>query len=513
MNKESWLTYTSRDYDAEVDKWNYVADHLEGTVIDDKKIEKYLHRRQQGESDDAYTERKNIADYTPHFARAALTLAGMLWAVDYDARRRWTKEDDGEGLGDPREEGTKMHRLWQNSDGQGTNWPTLWKGATIDAIAYQRFFVLVEGVQRDDAGRVTAEPSVRIVPPQSVLRVVRDDAGRPSSVKVKTTVDVERSQRRPFKTEERYLIFDEEGVETWRQVKEGKLFYEGEKPAEEMVGQKRFYGGPNNPGFRYLDVDLRTPILPIFEVSIPIRANLGYIMARKANSIFNQQNTLDFLLWISCFPKLFADVKGPDGKFDSKQWDTLIDNIAKGFNVLPGAGNRFDAPPTGPAEIKHKILAHKVIEFFATFFQAYGDAASERTATEIRQDFRAGVEAFLTLLGTTMDEAENAALWRLEQIEFPGKDEVWGGAFVERSTDFQPVSIEQRIESLVRHFMPNGKVPLDVETSLEIAVKVIEASGVPVTPDRKALLKERMQTAIDREGQADSLLGAFGVAA
>lgn len=488
LSVNNWLRHTSREYDREAKKWEYVADHLTGEVIDDDKIKKYLHRRKQGETSEAYQERTNLVDYTPHFARAALTLAGMLWAVDYDARRRWAKIEGGEGMGNPETDGTPMARLWENADGRGSNWPTVWHGATIDAIAYRKFYVLVDGVRRNETGDVIAEPSIRILPPQCVPDASHDDAGRPVWYKVKTSTEIPRTPREPAKEENRYLIFDVEGIETWRETENGLA---------EQIG-KRFYGGPDNPGFRYLDRDMRTPILPIFEVSIPLRAHLGYIMAKKANAIFNQENSNDFLHWISSFPKLMADVRSADGTFDKKQWDQITKSLKEGANVLPGKDNKYDAPPTGPAEIKEKYLKRKVDAFFTTFFQAYGDAASERTATEIRQDFRAGVEAFLILLGTTMDEAENGALWRLEQVSFPGRMDLWGGAFVERSTNFQPVDINQRLESLVGRYMPNGRVPLDEETAHEIQVKALESDGIAIGEDRKKKLRAALKVEMDR---------------
>lgn len=500
---KNWLKYTSHEYERMFPKWKYTEDHLSGAVIDDDLIEDYLHQRLQGESDDAYTERKQIVDYTPHFARACLTLGGMLWSVDYDARRRWTKEESGEGLGDPDTEDSIMSRLWVNADGRGANWTTIWKGATIDAIGYQKFYVLVEGVRRDGEGNVIADPSVRILPPQSVPRPVYQN-GRLVSVKVKTSTETVLSQQQAAEKEDRYIIYYMDGFETWR---------EDERGEPEQIGTREPYGGEDNPGFRYLDRDLRTPILPIFEVELPLRSHLGYIMSKKANAILNQENTLDFLLWVACFPKLFLDVKGKDGEFSQDMYDAGLEAVSAGNNVVAGAGNRYDAPPTGPADIKSKILEKKVRAFFTTFFQAYGDAASERTATEIRQDFRAGVEAFLILLGTTMDEAENGALWRLEQAHFPSRRAVWGGANVTRSTNFQPIDIEARIDGLVRRYLPEGKVPVDMDTALEITVKALESDGIAINPDRKNALRERLQLAFDREEQKDDLFSDFGVAA
>lgn len=524
-DESTWLKHQHPHYAANSRKWTYAMAHLDGSVMDavdagtydGARLTSNLHggtplpglvRRRQGETEGGFLERRQIADYTPHYARACTTLAGMLYAVSDQTSRQWQPvgedgEPEGDGLGSPSDRSTPAGRLWHDADGRGTNWLTLWKQASIDIIAVQEMWCLVEGVRRDEQGREVGGPTLRLIPPTCVLDWI-EEGGRLVEVKVKEQVDRRTSVRQKSDAHDRYFIYRLDGVTIAEEVERG-----GNKV---VVEETRPYGSPDGAGFRYwADPERRVPALPIFRVQLPFRTQVGYLMARKANAIFNQESALDFLLWIACFPKLFADVQDENGNLLSDLWKEFEKKVAEGSNLLPGAGHKYDAPPTGPAEIKHKILQAKVEAFFTSFFQAYGDAARERTATEIRQDFRAGVEAFLTLLTGTLDELENGALWRLSQVEFPDQPDLWGNAHVTRSTNFQPVDIEARIESLVQMTMPGGRVPVDTETAVEIAVKFLESKGLAIGDERKELLRAATQSAMDRVAQGRSILQDFNL--
>lgn len=486
----NWLRFTDADYDANAGKWQYIHDHLAGLVLDEDVVGDYLIKRAQGEHDDAYDERVSIADYTPHFSRAVISLAGMLWAVEEDTARAWGP------FGDPEDPDSPAARLLANADGRGTNLETLHQTATVDLIGYHRLYGMVEGVVRDGNGRTVSEPSIRLLPPQSVLRVIRDGA-RIVSAKVKSRADVSESQREKPNVRDRYFIYEPDGFEVWEENKENK---------PSLVAEKRPYAR----GFQYLD-ESGAPTVPIVEVQLPFRTHIGYLMARKANSIFNHENTLDFLLWVACFPKLFADVSNPrDGSFDTAKWEALKKALADGNNVLPGAGNKFDAPPMAPSAEKRAAIAEKIAGFYATFFQSYGDAAREKTATEIRQDRAAGVEAFLTLLATAVDEFENRLLRLLAQAHgFPRG--TWDNASVSRPKNFQPVHIDDRLDRLILNLAPSG-LRVDNETQYEIVKAMLESNGFPVPPEREAALREAIASGTARDAQARSALADFNIA-
>lgn len=487
---ENWLDYTDLDYEARAARADYVADHLDGSLVETDKISKYLVRRQQAESDDIYAERKNILDHTPHYARAVLSLCGMLWAADpAKERRRWG------GLGDPGEEGTIAHRLMMDADGEGTNYDVAWAVATVELLAHKRLYALVDGPRRGADGAPAGGATFRFLTPQAVPRLIYDEAGRLVSAKVKTSREVTHSQEEKAKREERWIVYDLDGFQEWRKDKQ-------QQP--EPVTEKTPYGGTANPAFRYVDRHGQ-PALPIFFVELPTRGHTGYMMARKDNAILNQENALDYLLFVACFPKFFADTINPiTGVHDSDVYTAITKAFREGSNLIPGnaAGHRYDAPPTGPAEIKRQVLQDKIEAFFATFFQQYGDAARERTATEIRQDFRAGIEAFLHLFAKAADELENGVLFRLEQAEAAGPlwpaGAVVGEALVERSRDFRPVDLGEVIEGLVKQSF-GDRLPLDKATALRVAVRYLEERGVVLNEDEQEALRADVERSMDLE--------------
>ena len=87
----SWHDKTHDEYNEK--QWDAVKAHLDGTVLDE--VKKHLVRKRQGEADAEYDARKDIADYIPHYARAALSLAGMLMAQEDEAQRTWWDDPVG----------------------------------------------------------------------------------------------------------------------------------------------------------------------------------------------------------------------------------------------------------------------------------------------------------------------------------------------------------------------------------------------------------------------------------
>lgn len=497
QQKESWLRFKDDHYKDNVAKWNYVADHLHGRVLDDDRIEDYLVKRKQGESDNAYNERKAFADYTAHFLSAVMRLAGMLWAVDGEGNRRWGG-DEGEGLGDENDEDSLAHVLNRNADGEGTNWKTVVAGATVDVISYLELWAVVEGYDFDAEGNAVGSPRIRIFPPQSVLRPIYK-RGALKSVKIKSKTDPVEDQKQKPAPKEQFFIYEPGGFEVWEH---------NDKNEPILARVKQPYGGETMPDFRFVDRDGNETV-PVFRIRLPLRAPLGYLMARKANAIFNHENTLDFLLFVACFPKFLADVVREGGEMDDKQYKAIIEAFEKGQNLIPGAGGKFDAPPMDPAKTKAEIVEQKVTDFYATFFQSYGDAAKEKTATEIRQDFRSGIEAFLVLLADTMDEFENNAFWFFEQIEHPDDPDQWGHAKVDRPEKFDPKDMDAIIEKFVLRYFPNGRVPTIPEIAARIAADVHEHDGYPVDEKDEPALQEAVRQALGRDTQKDSFLSGF----
>lgn len=493
---ESWLKYFDDHYKDNVKKWTYVADHLHGRVLDPDRIDEYLVKRKQGETKEAFEERKAIADYTAHFLSGIMSLAGMLWAVDEQGNRRWGG-DNGEGLGDVTKEGSAAFNLSRNADGEGTNWKTVVAGATVDVIAYLELWAVVDGYKFDGDGKAVGGPTLKLFPPQAVPRPIRR-GGRLRSVKIITETDpVDDQKQKPGKIEE-YYIYRPEGFEIWRHDKDGKP----------QIHQDLTPYNSKHPKWKFVDRDGNDTV-PVFRVRLPLRAPLGYLMARKANAIFNHENTNDFLLFVACFPKFLADVIRDGGEFDEKQYKELLNAFEKGQNLLPGAGSKFDSPPMEPAKIKSEIVKQKVTDFYATFFQSYGDAAKEKTATEIAQDFRSGEEAFLVLLADTMDEFENNAFWFFEQIENPLKSAEWGHASINRPEKFAPKDMDAITERYISRYFPNGRVPTIPELAAQVAKDIHEHDGFEVDDENLPKLAEAVRRAMARDEQATAVAADF----
>jgi len=511
----SWLKHWHPHFRDNFFKWLYISDHLEGRVLDGaelehlpkaaqiairelvaqagmqrslsysgqvfvtppvKLIEQYLLGRRQAEHDEAYRERKALADYTPHFLSAVITLAGMIFAVEQDAERSW-----GE-LGDPRDPNTPIGALWGDADGRGTSYPAVFRRATVELIAFRETWGRVEGTEFD-GDRVVAPPTISTV--QALLVEDFFETDNPTEVKTWHHADTRSSIREAPVSEKRWWVYYLDRAELWREKdKKGTL-------TPELLDTV-FYGGTDEKRFIFKSRSSNRPVLPIFREQLSIPGNVGWLMAKKANAIFNMENANDFSLWVATFVKLLGDVKDADGVFDETLWNELKNTLQSGANLLPGIGHRYIAPPLDGATIRLNVIEQKVKRFYHSFFQSFADQASiERSATESRQGFRADIEAFLTILTSSLDDLENGMLYRLEQITFPDNPELWGLAFVERSRKFVPVDWPDKIDQLVDRTMPGGakaRIPLDAEMLLDIAVRWLKEHGIAITPE----VKERL---------------------
>ena len=502
---KNWLKYRSPEHKKNAHKYEYVYDHIEGLVLDDDKIEKYLIARSQGESTDAYAERVRLAQFSPHLARAITSLAGMTWANQKDEARTYSKEDDGEGLGDPSAPDSILHKLWEDADGKGMNWRTLFQRATLKAIGYSTLSFLVEGpetVTSEDGKKQTIrEATIKLIDPQYIPRkIYSKESGSLIGVMLMEMVDLSDSFMEEPNPELHYRIYEVNGYQVWR-INE-------KKDIPEVVTPFTPY---SQAGFTW-KTESGIPVPPVFTVDLSLPANLGYIQARRANSLFNQENTLEFLLWIACFPKLFADViNREDGAFDEQLWSEIKKQLKAGSNLVPGAGSKFAAPPMEPAQVKHEVIKEFRSDFYTTFFLDMGDKAKEQTATEIAREERSGVEAILALITRFADEFENQAFYAIEQVYFPDQPDLWGGTRVTRSTDFSGVDIEDRIDRLVRRHVPGGYLPIDPETIAQLAITSLRENGYPLDEEGEKALIELAKTGLEREAQFKAQAEEFGV--
>ena len=489
---QTWLNYKSPHFARNAYKWDYIADFLNGTVENADRIQRYVMQRPQGESLDAYKERLCITDYTPDFYRAVSSLGSMLFQLKDAVTRSFERDGRKSVLGNPSDPDTQIHKWWNDVDGMGTNYLSFLKHLANNLIAYGECWIGIDG------GGGGKPPQISLLAPQHVLRDVYAD-GRLESVKTLTYVDrADPDQMSKPKIEGVYTIARREGYEIWHHV-DGK--------ESEITSGVQPYG---QKGKRFVYSNRRgETVPPLFRVTLPI-GNVGYSMAKKACVLLNHQSTANFMMRSGGFPRFLVDAYSKDGGLDEKHWK-LIERLAKaGSRVWPGASGKFVSPSMTNAQILCDLVDKRRQEFFQTFFQAYGDRASEKTATEIKQDFSTSTQAFLSMLATSIEEAENEIFFRLEQAWGGDRSKV-GIANVEWTRDFSSMMDPvERVNHLVNRAMPNGEVIGDVETLLRLTTEYWASYGYDVSGDEaQKAIKARIEESLARQNQQTSAFGTF----
>lgn len=461
----TWLDRQHPEYQRHVERWHFAWEHYSLAVLDREIMQNHLKRKASAESEAAYLERVHVADYTPHFSTVADALAGMLFAVEGQAKR-FLGDEKRPGLGSFEDPTTSMHRLWRDADGQRTSWLTLFKQLTIRLIVQHRAWLIVD---QDDDGNAL----VRLWPATAVVNWWFDSQGRLAQVLVTEMAD----QRADIKADtrdirQRWVLYTLEGWERWEKDDSGQP-----KKVDESAWATPF-----------VDEDGRE-ILPIFPVELPLERPVGYSLAKKCNAIFNRESERDNLLRTANFPLLI--IVGTD-----EQYKAAVVEVKRGVRALRhdpayGTTHQFIAPDGANATVATEVLKRKVEEFYVNAFREYGDAARERTATEVKQDVASGVGAFLQLLKSAVDDAENQTLFRAAQIELPTQRNAWFINRVERSDSFAPVDVQAVIEATrTRYFGKDAVVPLGFSGLMNLAKQIARYDGIEVDENeiRSALM-------------------------
>lgn len=466
----SWLEFQADEYRENYRQWCYARDHYEGQVLRDDKVTQYLVRKATAEDEHAYLERCQLADYTPHFGTVVDTLAGMMFRVDDEATRVFGTKDQP-GLGDPTDPATPIGRLFRDADGKGNGWLTLFKQIAIELTVIHTTWGLVDVVDGQVVSRYLKSEDVvnwRYGPHGLLDVVVREYADTRTSIE---------DDPNPG---DQYVHFTLNG---WQRY------------STDPKGQPIRGTGPGASGtYKYTDA-YGNPQLPIFRVELPLRRHVGYLLAKKANAIFNRESERDHILRFANFPKL--NLVATDDEFPG-----YTDRIAKGANVLQdnpvhNRAHAFIAPSAESAKVATDVIKEKVVAFFINAFHEYGDSAIQKTATEVRQTVAAGPGAFLQMLKSALDDAENQMLWRVERATFPKDPARWNLARVERSSDFAPLNVEEVIaRQQARYFGQNKSVPMSREGQAAIAQQVATFDGVE-TDDDDVLAAVDMQALIN----------------
>jgi len=433
----SFLDLKHPDYEARVKQWEYAWDHYTGEYAGKGKVQSYLSKKEQAEADEAYKERLTVTDPVLLFPTAVDSLNGILFGKSDKTEREWGD------LGDPGDSNSTAYKILHNADGKGTNWQPLMKKVAIKQTVMHKVWGLVDGVTRDE-GQTISEASVHVLNPQSVVNWF-PSSGMPTEVLVREMRDGRSSIQDEAEPADTYVLYTLDGWTRYRQSEDGP----------EVTG---------SGAYEYYSDSTRTQrILPIFPIEIPMPRDIGYLLAQKQNHIFNFKSIRDFSVRNMSFA--FLQFVG-----DSTQYEEFLDKINKGFRVLrkdpdTQGEHGYKSPDSSYLGEAGQILDKDTEAFMESAFRSYGDAARQVTATEIRQESRSGVEAFLTLLVSSIDEFENHCLHLLEQVYFPDQPSSWGKAFVRRNDDFQP---EDKTESLRKV----SEVIRNVSDSMSIRKKV-----------------------------------------
>jgi len=449
-----WLRYQHPEYQARVGHWAFVRDNYTAELLEPGKIHKYLQQRRQGEGNEAFKERARTADYSNHLAVVVDSLAGLLAAVEGDTNRIWGEvqamaggASKTLGLGDPTDVQSEAYRITESADGKGTQNDGFWNQVAIELSLTHTGWIFVDPQD--------GNPVYRYIAPEEVPNWFEVD-GSLEAVILREQADTRMSITDKPGVADNFLVLELDGWTRWRVRKDAAtLVNEGRWKFEDEHGNA---------------------VLPIRQIKLPMRREVGWILAHKNIAIFNRESERDWPLRVANFARLLVDG-------DAAAFKKLVESLKKGHNVLHGTGHKYIAPATEGASLASEVLNDKRTDFYITAFREYGDSAKVRTATEVRQDVAAGAQAYLTHLAATLDEAETWAMRTATQALFPTDKQLWFVSRAKRSDNFLPADPEKVIDRLIKRMWGDKPVPLGKTAQVEAAKLVAEWTGISTTEE------------------------------
>lgn len=462
-----------KQYKANVDNWNYSWNSYTGKYLD--SLKKYLPKNKQRESDEEYKQRKKLTDPILMFATLVDSINGMIG--EYETK-------DWGDLGDVDDVDSTAYHLTKNINGAGLNWQPFFKQVGIKQTVFHTVWGLVDGKTEENG-----QASVKLLNPTAVENWWPSE--NPTEVLVSEDRDTRKGIEDDFDDEKDYYVkYTPEG---WIRLVAGD-----DKLTEIDRGEYAYYATK----------DRKQRILPIFRVRLPLPRPVGYLLAKKQNHIFQQKSSRDWGAYILSFALLVIAAQKKEG------YEKVIESLSKGSNALwqkADASNqhKYIAPPGGYLKEVSAILNDDSDAFYEAGFKQYGDAAKQLTATQIIQESRTGIEAFLKLLVSSIDQFENNALWRLEQAYFPDSPSKWGNAKVKRSRDFAPEDSDAELDRLLR-LLPNNQVPLIASFVKQITLRIYDIMGIDTSEVDEGQLDTAIEQVVNRQAQSNDIQNLFG---
>lgn len=463
-----WEEYDPR-YTALVDKWRFVQTIYEA---DPKVIrsETFVARRTASESKGMFEDRLGQTRVVPLLSVVVRAYTGRVRYVGDKVNREFGL------LGEPKDRTTDAGMIWRNTDGRGTNMPQVLSRAATSFTLKNRAVGIVDGIERDAQGRRTGGPTLRVLPPEAMPITVWED-GRMIEAMVIHGANKRASAYERNEEVKRFTVYSLDGHATYEEV-------EGENKKAELV---RVDGGtgydpiPYGPGFRYYEDEERLkPILPIFEVEMPIDAYPAYTLADLNLGYINEWSELRNKHRACNIIKLQLAAR------DKEDRDQITESIKAGSSVLFIAADstrehKFIEPDaTSLSEGRERLQVTRA-EFLFSALREYEDSArgTQRTATEAAQDAAQGEHSYLNELSAALDEFETQAWLRIEQVLYPDQPAKWNQFSVERKRDFKPLDEQELSDRLRQTFFGSDPIPAGKTARAAAARKILDAEGIP----------------------------------
>jgi len=482
-SKKSWLVKTDHEYKQMIDKWLYTAEVYLNTYADKGKAKQFLNKRYDKETRDTMKLRIDKAVAAMDLAIIVTKIVGQVFSAAKDDKREW-----GE-FGDPKNEKTVAGQIFRDCDGKGTNYPVFWRQFATELLVYLQSYILIEGEEKKEVfgedGKLErveiSEPRFVIITPDMV-HSKGEKKGRLIWIKVRHEMIPEEVSGNPRADQEPQIFYTLYTLDGWVRYR----YHENDDVEVEV---------DRGPYEFYTTTQREVRRLPIVRAKFPFKYYITHYLAKIVIRIFNHESALDAFLSESTMIH-YIEESSP-WEFQEHQEDRNAGETE--HNMTPGSKAYYLAPPEGPARLLSEEIDKQRKMLHEMAFQAFGDAAKESTATEIIFDKMSGVLVFLILYVTSLDEAENQAMFIREQIEYPNDSSRWGKFKVERSTKFLPFNPEKIVELMER--MTFGGEPLPfTDTMIEKVVLHIWENhfGFEAPKEELTKLKEQIQVFIEK---------------